>query len=75
MSDIPVLHEVRCGNAKCNSYWLGEAAEPMVFIEHVAKGEPVNVASPRDVRLCKACGRLNVHVTRGHLMARLRTAA
>jgi hypothetical protein len=50
---------VRCGNC---DYWLGESSTPLVRIEVVAKGEDVALAPPRDLRLCKGCGRVNVFV-------------
>lgn len=56
--------EIRCGNCK---HWLGESAVPLVYIEHVGHGTEARVAAPRDLRLCKSCGRVNVFVARDHL--------
>ena len=55
---------VRCGNC---DYWLGESAEPVVFVDHVPRSAEVGVQAPRDLRLCKACGRVNVFVARKDL--------
>lgn len=55
---------VRCG--KC-SYWLGESPEPLVFVEDVAKSNEASVDPPRDMRLCKSCGRVNVFIARKDL--------
>lgn len=60
--------EIRCGNC---SHWLGEASLPLVYIEHVRRGAEAKVAAPRDLRLCKSCGQVNVFVAFEHLQARL----
>jgi hypothetical protein len=50
---------LRCGSC---DYWLGESVVPLVRVEHVAKGDEVTIRPPRDLRLCKACGRVTVFV-------------
>lgn len=60
--------EVRCGNC---SHWLGESSVPLVYVEHVRRGSEARVSAPRDLRLCKSCGRVNVFVARDHLHAAL----
>jgi hypothetical protein len=64
--------EIRCGNCR---HWLGESAVPLVYIEHVGHGTKARVAAPRDLRLCKSCGRVNVFVAREHLNAALARGA
>lgn len=59
-------NELRCGGCQ---YWLGESAEPLVFVETVAKSADALVQRPRDLRLCKSCGRVNVFIRRGDLDA------
>lgn len=66
-----MTHEVRCGNC---SHWLGESPEPLVYIEHVERGGDARIGAPRDLRLCKSCGRVNVFVARTDLDARLQNA-
>ncbi|MFW6089686.1 MAG: hypothetical protein ACODAB_08030 [Gemmatimonadota bacterium] len=63
-----MTHEIRCG--KC-SHWLGEAPEPLVYVEHVGRSTEARVEPPRDLRLCKSCGRVNVFVARTDLGERL----
>lgn len=55
--------ELRCANSDCRGYWLGEAPERVVLMEMVAKGADVTVQPPRDLRICKRCGCVNVFVT------------
>lgn len=62
------MNELRCGNC---SHWLGEAPVPLVRIDVVARGSDARVKPPRDLRLCKSCGRVNVFVARADLEARL----
>lgn len=62
---------VRCGNCK---HWLGESPEPLVFVEDVGRSDEARVDPPRDLRLCKSCGRVNVFIARKDLDL-IRTAA
>jgi hypothetical protein len=62
--------ELRCG--KCN-YWLGESTVPLVNLGTVAKSSEAVVKPPRDLRVCKSCGSVNVLVARKDLG--IRTAA
>ena len=62
------MNEVRCGNCK---HWLGEASEPLVFVEDVNRGPDTKVSEPRDLRLCKSCNRVNVFIPRSVLDRRL----
>lgn len=62
--------EIRCGNCK---HWLGEATEPLVYVEHVNRGPDANVSRPRDLRLCKSCNRVNVFISKAALDGRMRT--
>lgn len=64
--------DIRCGNC---SHWLGESAVPLVFVEHVKRGTEARISAPRDLRLCKSCGRVNVFVAREHLHAALAAEA
>lgn len=65
------MTELRCGN--CN-HWLGESPVELVFVETVERGPDARIASPRDLRLCKSCGRVNVFVARDALDRYLATA-
>lgn len=53
--------ELRCGNC---DWWLGESTVELVYIEHVARGPETSVATPRDLRLCQNCRRVNVFIAR-----------
>jgi HK97 family phage prohead protease len=55
---------LKCANCK---YWLGEAVEEMAAIDHVGHGRDVTLSPPRDLRLCKQCGRVTVFVRRKDL--------
>lgn len=55
---------IRCGNC---DHWLGESPEPLVFVEHVGRGTDAKINPPRDLRLCKACLRVNVFIKRSDL--------
>lgn len=65
-------YEIRCGNC---SHWLGESPSELVFVEHVQRGPDARVIPPRDLRLCKSCGRVNVFVAREEVEARLKRAS
>ncbi|WP_425154697.1 hypothetical protein [Candidatus Palauibacter sp.] len=65
------MGELRCARCDC---WLGESAEPLVHVDTVTKGYDVTLAPPRDLRLCKSCGRVNVFVPRRSLTAAQRPA-
>ena len=56
--------DLRCKNC---DWWLGEATVDLVYIEHVARGTDSIVATPRDLRLCQNCRRVNVFIPRGDL--------
>ena len=63
-----MTESIRCGNC---THWLGESSVPLVFVAHVQKGEEPGVERPRDLRLCKSCGSVNVFVSRNDLAGRL----
>lgn len=52
-------NDLQCGNCKL---WVGESAEPMVKIDVVDSGFEATVPPPRDLRLCKRCGKVTVFV-------------
>lgn len=58
--------EIRCGN--CN-YWLGESTVPLVNLECVMKSAEATIKPPRDLRVCKSCGQVNVLIARKDLVA------
>jgi hypothetical protein len=56
--------ELRCG--ACN-YWLGESVAPLVRLGTVEKSSEATVKRPRDLRVCKSCGKVNVFLARSAL--------
>lgn len=56
--------ELRCDNC---DYWLGESADPLVFVEHVSHSDKATVDPPRDIRQCKQCGEKNIYIPRREL--------
>lgn len=55
------MNELRCSN--CN-YWLGESVVSLAHLGHVQKSAEATVKPPRDLRVCKSCGQVNVFVPR-----------
>lgn len=51
--------EVRCGNC---GHWIGEAPAELILVEHVKRSGDTKVEAPRDLRICRGCGRVNVFV-------------
>lgn len=62
------MSKLRCGNC---DHWLGEAPSPLVYVTNIATGEEPSVRPPRDLRLCKSCGQVNVFIAQRDLDARL----
>lgn len=62
---------LRCGN--CN-YYLGETWSKLVYVGHCKRATDSPVEPPRDLRLCKSCGRINAFVPLSSLDVRRGTA-
>lgn len=58
------MSELRC---KGCSHWLGESPVPLVYVESVKKSAEARITTPRDLRLCKSCGYINVFIARADL--------
>lgn len=58
------MTDLRCGT--CN-YWIGESAIDLVRVEVVDRSAETRVATPRDLRVCKSCGGVNVFVSKDAL--------
>ena len=56
--------ELRCQDCR---KWIGEATTALVPVETVAAGKDCKVAPPRDLRLCRSCGRVTVFIPRADL--------
>ena len=56
--------DVRCGDC---GYWLGESSQKLIHVECLAHSTETRVAPPRDLRLCKKCGRVNVFIAAADL--------
>ncbi len=39
----------------------------MIFVDHVSRDPEAEIGPPRDLRLCKSCGRVNVFVQKDDL--------
>lgn len=65
------MKELRCGDC---DYWIGEASTELVLVATIQKNTDPPVQSPRDLRLCKGCGKVSVFVARTDLYARMQTA-
>ena len=63
------VHALRCHNCR---KWIGEAAIALIPVETVAAGTECKVAPPRDLRLCRSCGRVTVFIPRADLDLRRR---
>jgi HK97 family phage prohead protease len=55
---------LRCANC---SHWVGEAVEEMVRIGHEPNAKNLHVRPPRDLRLCRSCGRVTVFIPKNDL--------